>query len=36
MPKLEKAVIKTNGDTIILCVSSDADKAKEVIASFEE
>lgn len=36
MPKLEKAVITVNGDTVILCVSSDPDKAKEVIASFEE
>ena len=36
MPKLENAVITVSGDTIILCVSSDSDKAKEVIASFEE
>ena len=36
MPKLENAVITVDGDTIILCVSSDSDKAKEVIASFEE
>ena len=36
MPKLEKAVIQVDGDTIILCVSSDPEKAKEVISSFEE
>lgn len=36
MPKLEKAVITVEGDTIILCVSADPDKAKEIIASFEE
>lgn len=36
MPKLEKAVITVDGDTVILCVSADPDKAKEVIASFEE
>lgn len=36
MPKLEKAVIQVDGDTVILCVSSDPEKAKEVISSFEE
>lgn len=36
MPKLEKAVITVSGDTVILCVSGNPDKAKEVIASFEE
>lgn len=36
MPKLEKAVITVDGDTVILCVSADPDKAKEVIASFEK
>lgn len=36
MPKLEKAVIQVDGDTIIFCVSSDPEKAKEVISSFEE
>ncbi len=36
MPKLEKAVITVDGDTVILCVSSDPDKAKEVIAGFEK
>lgn len=36
MPKLENAVITVAGNTIILCVSSDSDKAKEVISSFEE
>ena len=36
MPKLEKAVIQVDGDTVILCVSSDPEKAKEIISSFEE
>lgn len=36
MPKLEKAVITVDGDTVILCVSANPDAAKEVIASFEK
>lgn len=36
MPKLEKAVITVDGDTVILCVSGDPEKAKEVISSFEK
>lgn len=36
MPKLENAVVKTSGKTVILCVSGNSEKANSVIKSFEK